>query len=302
MDKAAIRIRVPGTTANCGPGFDSIGIACNVYNEMELILRKEDKLTIEVYGEGCKIIPCDARNIVWKSMQGLLKKANSDYKGAWIRMDNRIPLSRGLGSSAAAIVGGLAAANMAIGNVFSKQTLFQMATEIEGHPDNVAPAIFGGVTLSIVKDGKPECLSFLPKLDLKMVVAVPSFNLPTKLARKALPSSVPMEDAVFNVGRAALLAGALLKGDLYHLKNALDDRLHQPYRKKLVPGMEEVFQAANAHGAVGTVLSGAGPCLIAFTVERMEEIGEAMVESFNAYDVEATYSVLEIDAHGVKIL
>lgn len=298
-----VRVRVPGTTANCGPGFDSIGIACNIYNELELTLCTEETLMIEVIGEGAQSIPCDARNIVWTSIQLLLRKENRQaYKGAQIKMINHIPLARGLGSSAAAIVAGLMAANAAIGSVFTKQEIFQMATELEGHPDNVAPAVFGGVTLSIMDVNKAQCLSFVPEVKLKLVVAVPNFNLSTKAARKVLPETVTMQDAVFNISRTALLVGALCKGDLGHLKNALEDKLHQPYRSGLIPGMQAVLTAANAHGALGSALSGAGPCLIAFATDHMHEIGKAMVEAFKQHEVVAKYLVLDIDTAGVQII
>lgn len=303
MLSKAVKVRVPGTTANCGPGFDSIGIACNIYNELELTLCVEETITIEVIGEGAHSIPCDARNIVWKSIQFLLKKANrQEYKGARIKMVNHIPLARGLGSSAAAIVAGLTAANAAIGSVFAKQAIFQMATELEGHPDNVAPAVFGGVTLSIMNANRAQCLSFIPEVKLKLVVAVPSFNLSTKAARKVLPETVTMQDAIFNISRTALLVGALCKGDLGHLKNALEDKLHQPYRSELIPGMQAVLMAANEHGALGAALSGAGPCMIAFTTNHMQEIGKAMVAAFKQHEVDARYLVLDIDTVGVQII
>ncbi|MBP2633906.1 MAG: Homoserine kinase [Firmicutes bacterium] len=297
-----VRVRVPGTTANCGPGFDSIGIACDIYNELEVTLLKKDTITIEIVGEGKNSIPCDKRNVVWKSMQLLLKKAGQDYQGAHIKMLNNIPLARGLGSSAAAIVSGLMAANIAIGNVFDKQAILQMATEIEGHPDNVAPAIFGGITLSIMKEKQAETLSFMPGADLKLVVAIPSFNLSTKAARKVLPVNIPMKDAVFNISRTALLVGALCKGDLSHLQSALDDKIHQPYREQLIPGMQDVFQGAIKNGALGAVLSGAGPCLIAFTTDHVSEIGEAMVAAFKKHNISSKYLELKIDQQGVKTI
>lgn len=297
-----VKVRVPGTTANCGPGFDSVGIACTIYNELELELRDDHQLIIEVHGEGCKNIPCDDRNVIWKSMQTVFKKAGFDCQGARLKMVNNVPLSRGLGSSAAAIVAGLAAANAALGSKFSKQDIFQMATEIEGHPDNVAPAVFGGVTLSILKDGVAETLSFMPDKPLKMVVAVPAFNLSTKLARKVLPLDVPLKDAIFNISRTALLVGSLCKGDFSHLRNALEDSLHQPYRTQLIPGMMEVFAAANENGAFGAALSGAGPCLIAFADREMQNIGEAMVKAFNENGVEAKYLILDIDKDGMQII
>lgn len=148
------------------------------YNDLELTLLKEPGLSITVHGEGEENIPCDKRNIVWRSVRYLLGKAGRDkeYRGAVIRMRNHVPLSRGLGSSATAIVAGLKAANVLIGNRFSRRELLQFATEIEGHPDNVAPAIFGGFTVSTVTDGRVECFSFMPKSRLRLVVAVPDFR------------------------------------------------------------------------------------------------------------------------------
>ena len=215
MEVKSVKVRVPGTSANCGPGFDCLGVACTIYNELELTLLEEERLDIEITGDGAENIPVDERNIVWRSIQKLLERAGKaqEYKGAVIRMNNGVPLSRGLGSSATAIVGGLKAANECLGNPFTNRDLLQMATEIEGHPDNVAPAIFGGFTISIVRNGKPECFSLMPKLPVKLVVTVPDFFLPTKAARAVLPAEVPMKDAVFNIGRAAMLTAALCKGN-----------------------------------------------------------------------------------------
>lgn len=302
MPEKTIRVRVPGTTANCGPGFDTIGIACNIYNELELTLRKEEKLTIEISGEGAGNIPYDSRNIVWRSIQHLLEKANVEYKGAYIKMRNNVPLSRGLGSSAAAIVAGLKAANVALGNPFNRRELFQMATELEGHPDNVAPAIFGGVTISVVENGQPECLSFIPKIPLRLIVAVPEFSLSTRSARNVLPEMVPMKDAIFNISRASLLVAALCRGDTRHLRHAFEDMIHQPYRAKLIPGMYDVFEAAKNAGALGACMSGAGPCLIAFATEGGDAIGASMVTAFNANKVKARYLLLTIDNRGVHII
>lgn len=301
MEKT-VTVRVPGTSANCGPGFDAVGIACNLYNELTLMLDQKGQLVIEVEGDGKESIPRDASNIVWTAVQYVLKQAGKNYRGAKIHMLNRIPLARGLGSSAAAIVAGLAAANEAIGSVFNRQQIFQMATDLEGHPDNVAPAVFGGVTLSIVQDGRAECLSFVPEKKLSLVVVVPGFCLSTKLARKALPKKVPLGDAVFNAGRAALLAGALARGEYKFLRSALTDRLHQPYREQLIPGMYEVFEAAVQNGAYGAVLSGAGPCLLAFADAHEDQIGKAMVAAFQAREINAEYLRLEIDTQGVQVV
>ena len=304
MEVKSVKVRVPGTSANCGPGFDCLGVACTIYNELELTLLEEERLDIEITGDGAENIPVDERNIVWRSIQKLLERAGKaqEYKGAIIRMDNGVPLSRGLGSSATAIVGGLKAANECLGNPFTNRDLLQMATEIEGHPDNVAPAIFGGFTISIVRNGKPECFSLMPKLPVKLVVTVPDFFLPTKAARAVLPAEVPMKDAVFNIGRAAMLTAALCKGNKSFLRSVFDDALHQPYRAKLIPGMYDVFKAARAAGALGASMSGAGPCLIAFTVENADAVGMAMRDAFARNNVKSEYHVFDIDGTGATVI
>ena len=304
MLNKTIRVRVPGTSANCGPGFDAIGVACTIYNELELTFREEPGIVVEIEGEGAGNIPRDERNIVVRSIRTILKRARMADKvqGFRIRMKNNIPLSRGLGSSAAAIVAGLKAANTLLGNRFSRRELLQMATDIEGHPDNVAPAIFGGFTVSVVTRGRVECFSLMPRMALKLVVAVPEFPLSTKLARSVLPQEVPLKDAVFNVSRAALLVAALLKGHPRFLRSALSDALHQPYREKLIPGMKDVFRAAHKAGALGASLSGAGPCLMAYALQDEEAVGEAMVKAFAQHGIEAHALQLAIDSHGARIL
>ena len=304
MLNRTIRVRVPGTSANCGPGFDAIGVACTIYNDLELTLKGEEGLVIEIEGEGAANIPADERNIVLRAIRTILKRAHreDEVKGFHIRMTNHIPLSRGLGSSAAAIVAGLKAANALLGNRFSRRELLQMATNIEGHPDNVAPAIFGGFTISVVTRGRVECFSLMPRMPLKLVVAVPEFPLSTRLARSVLPEQVKMKDAVFNVSRAALLVAALTKGQPRFLRNAFADALHQPYREKLIPGMKDVFRAACRAGALDASISGAGPCLIAYTLENEESVGQAMVEAFQEHEIEAHALQLSLDAHGARIL
>ncbi|WP_295635353.1 homoserine kinase [uncultured Mitsuokella sp.] len=307
MAEKSIRVRVPGTSANCGPGFDCLGLACTVYNDLELQLTQEPGLSITMTGEGAANIPCDSHNIVWRSAQYLLSKAGKDrdYRGAIIHMENRVPLSRGLGSSATAIVAGLTAANALIGNPFNRRELLQFATDIEGHPDNVAPAIFGGFTVNAVTNGRVDCFSFLPRFRMKFVVAVPNFPLSTRMARKVLPTEVPMKDAIFNIGRASMLVAALTRGNERYLRLGLDDALHQPYRAELIPGMYDVFKAARKAGAAGATLSGAGPCLIAYVLERRhaeEKVGQAMLEAFKKHDVEARILTLDLDTHGAQIL
>ena len=304
MGEKTIKVRVPGTTANCGPGFDTLGAACTIYNDLSLTLLAEPGVHIDIQGEGAGNIPLDSRNIVWRSIQHLLRRLDltDTYPGAHIVMENHVPLSRGLGSSAAAIVAGLKAANVLTGNRFSRREILQMATDIEGHPDNVAPAIFGGFTISSMNNGRPECFSFMPKIPLQLVVAVPEFPLSTRAARSVLPKMVPMKDAVFNVSRTALLVASLCRGNKGFLRHAFDDALHQPYRAKLIPGMYDVFKAARDAGALGVSMSGAGPCLIAFTGEKAVPVGEAMVAAFAKREISAKYLLLDIAERGVHII
>lgn len=296
------KVRVPGTTANCGPGFDTVGIACTIYNELELNLSEKGTLIIEVEGEGKEYISTDENNIIYQAIQAVLDKVGKPYQGIHLKLYNKIPLARGLGSSAAAIVGGLIAANQATGNTLSQDDIFAMATTIEGHPDNVAPAIFGGITISVMQGNQPVSLRFIPEKSLRMVVTIPDFNLSTHAARQVLPSAISITDAVFNISRVALLVGALCKGEFQHLKSALEDKIHQPYRKQLIPGMQQVFDAAVAKGAFGAAISGAGPCLIAFTESNYDEIGSAMVQAFTDNNVKAKYVILNIDTEGAKVI
>ena len=239
-------------------------------------------------------------------MQLLLERAGvTEFKGARIHMLNRVPLSRGLGSSATAIVAGLKAANVIIGNRYNRHELLQFANEVEGHPDNVAPAIYGGFTINTVTEGHVECFSLMPKLRLELVVAVPDFPLSTRKAREVLPEKVTRQEAVYNISRAAMLAAALVRGNERFLKTAFDDALHQPYRAALIPGMYEVFRAAREAGAIGANLSGAGPCLIAYVPERLraaEKVGEAMCAAFREHGVNAEAKILALDSRGAHII
>ena len=308
MESNKITVRVPGTSANCGPGFDCLGLAATIYNDLELTLFEDERLAIEAGGDGAETIPTDDKNIVWRAARMVLERSGNGekFKGGELRMENHIPMSRGLGSSAAAIVAGLVAANEIVGKPFSRNDILKFATEIEGHPDNVAPAIFGGFTVSTVDNrGHVQTFSFLPKIKLKLVVAVPEFPLSTRVARSVLPKTVPLKDAVFNVSRASMLIAALINGKEKFLTGAFDDALHQPYRTKLVPGMQEVFESARKAGALGVCLSGAGPCVIAFVAaeRRIENnIAVEMVQAFKRHEVAAGALILDLDTRGAFVV
>lgn len=300
--KNTVKVRVPATTANCGPGFDAVGIACTLYNQLELTLNDSGHVSIEIVGEGVGILPIDEANIASLAAHAVFNKVGFTCAGLQLKMTNTIPLARGLGSSAAAIVAGLFAANEVLDSPLTKAQLLDMATAIEGHPDNVAPALYGGITLNVMNNSEVETLRLLPPRSLSMVVVVPTFALATKLARQVLPQQVSLADAVFNVSRTALMVGALATGEFSHLATGLDDKLHQPYRQALIPGMPEVLAAAKTVGAYGAALSGAGPCLIAFTEDHQQAVGEAMVNAFAKHQVDASYLTLSIDADGAKKL
>ena len=306
-DKNRVVVRVPGTSANCGPGFDCLGVATTIYNYIDLTLLRSSRLTVEASGEGADKIPLGKKNLTWQAIRRLLQEVGraDDFKGAIIRTKNNVPLSRGLGSSSTAIVAGLTAANEILGAPLDKNGLLKLATEIEGHPDNVAPAIFGGFTVSVMSGGDVQTFSFMPRIKLKLIVTVPDFELSTRLARKVLPKNVALKDAIFNVSRASMLVAALVKGREDLLPFAFDDALHQPYRQKLVPGMTEVFTAAREAGALGAAISGAGSCLIAFTAAGgglEQKISAAMTEAFTAHGVKSRALILDVDKRGAKVL
>lgn len=305
--KNRVVVRVPGTSANCGPGFDCLGLATTIYNYLDLTLLRSGKVIVESTGEGAENIPRGRRNLTWQAVRRLLQEVRKEdeFKGAIIRMRNNVPISRGLGSSSTAIVAGLVAANEIVGAPLNRYELLKLATELEGHPDNVAPALFGGFTVSVMNAGTVQTFSFLPRIKLKLIVAVPDFELSTRLARKVLPRNVSMRDAIFNVSRASMLVAALVEGREDLLPLAFDDALHQPYRKKLVPGMSSVFEAAKEAGALGAAISGAGSCLIAFTSARSrleERIAASMVEAFKVAGVKSKALILDLDRKGAQVL
>lgn len=296
-----IRVQVPATTANMGPGFDCVGMALKLYNfvEMEAI---EQGVVIDVEGDGADKIPRDKSNIVYLAAERVFKIVDRKPAGLRIKLTNNIPLARGLGSSAAATVGGLIAANILVGSPLSEKELLNVATAIEGHPDNVAPALLGGIVVSAKEDDDIKTVKIQPPAGMKCVVAIPDFQLSTKAAREVLPQNVSMEDAVFNLSRTAILVAALMRGDFDLLSIGLDDRLHQPYRANLIPGMKKVFAAAKLAGAKGVALSGAGPTLIGFCDENIGLIAKVMKDTFAANGVRCRVVELEPNPVGATAL
>lgn len=296
-------IQVPATSANCGPGFDTLGLACNLYNEVSYEITDKKGFQLEVEGEGADYLKPFGRNLAFASFLRVWNAVTGGERiGLKVKMLNRIPMSRGLGSSSSAIVAGLFAANALCDDYYTKDELLGIATEIEGHPDNVAPALYGGFTISYMEQEKAHSLRLLPAKQLKFIAVVPDSKLPTSLARQAIPKTVPHKDAVYNTSRASLLVGALLSGNYEYLGMALEDKLHQPYRAHLIPGLSDVFAAAKEAGAYNAIISGAGSTVMAYASPEAdcERIAKAMVDVFAANNEHACYHILDLDTDGVK--
>lgn len=296
-----VTVRVPATTANLGPGFDTLGMALDLYNYVE-ITEIPKGLVIEIDGEGAAVIPKNSSNIVYNAVITTFAKCDYKPKGLRIRLHNHIPVARGMGSSAAALVGGVYAANVLAGSPLSEYEMLEIAAEIEGHPDNVVPALIGGLAVSVIEKGRLIYRRINVPEELQVVVAIPEFPLSTRKARQVLPERVSMQDAVYNLGRSSLLLLAFINKDYELLSYAMQDRLHQPFRMSLIPGMEDVFKAALEAGALGVALSGSGPTLIAFTKGKSSEIGQAMEREFKKNNISCVIKFLKPNSRGTEVV
>ena len=291
-----VHVRVPATSANLGPGFDALGLALALHNEV--VAEEGEGVTVRVEGEGADRLARDGGNVVARGVRLAYEAAGRPFKGCALACVNRIPTARGLGSSAAAWVGGLVAGNALLGAPLSKDALLALAARAEGHPDNVAAAVLGGLTVSCATPEGVTAVSLPVTGSLGWVVLMPEVTSATAEARALLPSSVPREDAVFNVQRVALLLAGLQAGLPAALTVALEDRLHQPYRLKLFPWMPEVAAAARAAGALGCVLSGAGPSLLAVVAGDGGVVGRAMEVALRKAGIQGTARTFDVDAVG----
>ena len=254
-----VTIRVPATTANLGPGFDAFGCALSLYTDV----------TFEEMESGLEITGCDEAfagpdNMAYTSYCAVLESLSEEIRGVKIHIDAQIPVCRGLGSSAALLVAGAMGANVLRGNKLSTQGLLNITNAMEGHPDNLAPAFFGGLTASMVDNGLPVTVNFPLHPDWEFLALVPDFDLPTPLARSVLPTEYDREDAVYNIAHGALVLKALELGDEKLLRTAMQDRIHQPYRKKMITDYEQIESLIRTTGAAFCV-SGAGPTLLCIT-------------------------------------
>jgi homoserine kinase len=299
-----IKIKVPATSANLGPGFDALGLALNLWNEAVFIPTKDKKISLTIQGEGKDQLPADANNSIVEAALQVFDLAGKSCKGMQIHCTNRVPLGSGLGSSSAAMLTGMLGANAMLGQPFSREEILKLAIETEGHPDNVAPAMLGGLVASIIHESHVVSLRLTltsQRTPIHITVVFPDFDFPTKQARALLPKQIERKDAIYNISRAVIVTEAFRVGDLEMLKEAMTDKLHQPYRLPLIPGAQAAMDAMKRAGAAAVALSGAGPSLIAFSSQYETAIGKAGQHAFEEAGLAARVFKLKINRKGAEV-
>jgi len=276
MKPQSVTVKTPATSANMGPGFDCLGIALDIWNAVSVEVGARG---FDISGYGEDDLPRDSSNMVLASAERVFRELGEPVPEMRVRCRNDIPTARGLGSSSAALVGGLTAGNALNGEPLSQDDLLQIAARVEGHPDNVAPAIYGGMRIAALENGGVMSAPVPVPPELSAVLYIPSVAMPTDEARGLLGADVPRADAVFNIARAALLVRAMATGDLRHLRIATNDRLHQPARQAIFFPMKNIIRAALGAGALGAFLSGAGSTVLALAVEKEFTIGYEMADA-----------------------
>jgi len=294
-----IKIKAPATTANLGPGFDTLGLALDLWNETTI--SSADEFSVKVDGEGVGRLSGGKYNLVVRAAQKMAEHIGRPLPPFHAECVNQIPLSSGLGSSAAAIVTGLLAGNALLENPLSREDLLDLAAKMEGHADNVAPALMGGLVVSTIENGKVIARQIPMQMDVHITVALPDHYLSTKQARAALPRKVSMKNAVHNISRAVLVTEAFRTGDLSLLGEAMTDKLHQPYRLKLIPSAKNAMDAAKEAGTAAVALSGAGPSVVAFSSKGEAGIGEAMKRAFDEAGLSSRVYQLKISRRGADV-
>ena len=307
-----VTVRVPATTANLGPGFDSFGMALPIYNEITIeetvmpgtgieisvLSKRQDDIDV-------MSIPTDKENIVYKAVELLYNSVGQTPSELKITINSDIPITRGLGSSSSVIVGGLLAANELLGRPADETALLSIAAEIEGHPDNITPAIVGGTVIASLED---DGSVIYRKLDWpeewKIMVCVPDYELSTEIARSVIPAEIPLKDAIFNAKRCAMFVQAVNTKDDELMKLALQDKIHQPYRMKLVPGLSEIMQnLKHEPDVLGCVLSGAGPSVLVITKGNSQDrIKEIIKNTWADLNVKSDVQVLKVEEQGASVL
>jgi homoserine kinase len=294
-------ITIPATSANLGPGFDCLGLALGLYNRVTFTVTAQSGWQVTVTGVDAHKVAADESNLVAHCAGLLFDRVGQRPSGLHIHQENGVPVGSGLGSSSTAVLAGLLGANEVAQRPYTTAQILHLATDIEGHPDNVAPALYGGLVLGIHTEQGLHIEPFATP-PLQVVVVLPDFHLLTSAARAALPSHITLPDAVFNAARTPLVVHALQTADYAKLAIAMEDRLHQPYRVPLIPGFAQAMDAARQAGAQAVALSGAGPSLIAFATASLADIGVAAAAAFAAHGLTSRTWLLSTDTAGTQIV
>lgn len=303
MTNSAVTVRVPASTANLGPGFDTLGMALSKY--LYVKIETSSVTSIRMYGDCLNGLPDTKQNLIYQVAQKLFHKVGFNRQELSIDVYSEIPLTRGMGSSAAAIVAALSAANALSGSKLGKDDLFQMATELEGHPDNVGAALFGGIIVSQWDGIQARYIKLVPPPALECLLVIPEFQLSTEKARTVIPKQTSLQDAVSNISSSSLLVAALASGRLDLIRYGMKDLLHQPYRAQLVPGMSQILEEAYDAGALGVALSGAGPTLLALVDQQSpqkKDLENLMKGTLLSNGVQSDHVWLLPDSEGAKIM
>jgi homoserine kinase len=295
----SVRVKVPASTANLGPGFDTIGMAFQLYTTISMRFAKRAQVIL--HGEELEGLPQNETNLVYQMAASIFELLGLPVPHLQIEMWSEIPLTRGLGSSAAAIIGGLVGANELAGKPFTKEEIYQLATRVEGHPDNVGASLFGGIVVAAMEDEIVPFIKIDPHESLKAVALIPNFQLSTEKARGILPAHYSRQDTIYSLSRAGLLVAALAQGRYELLQLAMKDRLHQPYRASLIPGLTTILDNAHLYGALGTALSGAGPTIISLVQGEAEPLMHYFQETLQQFGISSTVICLQPDLEGVQI-
>lgn len=301
-----LQVQVPATSANCGPGFDCMGIALELFNTFTFtpdINAREFTYSFEGFGAELLAAEDQEKNLTGMAMREVFHRTGKDICYGHVHSNTEIPPSRGLGSSSTAIVAGLIMSNRYLGDPLTKSELLRIANEIEGHPDNVCPALFGNLCCA-VKGPKDVQYTYIAVPDeLVFAVAVPEVLVSTEFARAALPAEIPFRQAVANVGCASLFVSSMVLGKLENLRIALHDYLHVPYRKELIPHCEDVFSAAVRAGAYGATISGSGSTLIGYcNIHNVSKVSQAMEKVFSDHAIACRSYVLKANKSGARLI
>ncbi len=294
-----IRIQVPATSANLGSGFDSLGIALTLYNQVWM----EESDTLDISSKDSIKIPADERNLIYQTVRSVYEECGKKLPGLHLIQQNNIPMARGLGSSSACIVAGILGANRMLGNPLSQQELINLAAKIEGHPDNTTPAMEGGLVASAMEAGRVYSVSVPVSEKICFALFIPPFELKTEKARSVLPENYSRADAVYNLSRSALMTASLFSGKLENLRVAVQDRIHQPYRSGLIDHLDTVFRTSYELGSLGTYVSGAGPTIISMIeADSQQDFIRYATKHLKEKGVSGwQLQILQTDPHGASI-